>query len=85
MHRPLTENVPDHDLIMTGRLAAYAASEPSLLGTITISGGRHQVSYDGHPLYTYSGDPGPWQTAYIGSPQFGGTWYGLDAAGGKVQ
>jgi predicted lipoprotein with Yx(FWY)xxD motif len=57
----------------------------SLLGTITISRGRHQVTYAGHPLYTYSGDFGPRQTDYIGQSQFGGTWYGVSATGGKVK
>ncbi len=57
----------------------------SLLGTITVSGGRHQVTYAGHPLYTYSGDTGPRQTSYVGAAQFGGRWYGVGLAGGAVK
>ena len=29
------------------------------LGAITRAGGAVQVTYDGHPLYTYIGDSGP--------------------------
>jgi len=71
-------------VITNGRPTAGPGVKASLLSTITISGGRHQVTYAGHPLYTYVGDFGPRQTDYIGTPQFGGTWYGVNATGGKV-
>jgi predicted lipoprotein with Yx(FWY)xxD motif len=72
-------------LTTNGKAAAGSGVKASLIGTITISGGRHQVTYAGHPLYTYSGDFGPRQTDYIGQAQFGGTWYGVSATGGKVK
>lgn len=53
----------------------------SLLGTIALGGGRRQVTYAGHPLYTYAFDSGPAETGYVGATQFGGTWRALSATG----
>jgi predicted lipoprotein with Yx(FWY)xxD motif len=44
-----------------------------------------QVTYAGHPLYTYSGDSGPGETFYVGAKQFGGTWYAVNSSGGTVK
>jgi predicted lipoprotein with Yx(FWY)xxD motif len=44
-----------------------------------------QVTYAGHPLYTYSGDSGAGQTSYVGVRQFGGTWYAINASGATVR
>jgi predicted lipoprotein with Yx(FWY)xxD motif len=52
-----------------------------LIGSIRLPSGAKQVTYAGHPLYTYSADPGPGSTFYVGVPQFGGRWLALDAAG----
>jgi predicted lipoprotein with Yx(FWY)xxD motif len=57
----------------------------SLLGTIKLPGGTRQVTYAGHPLYTYVGDSGPGQTGYVGVHQFGGAWYAINAAGRVVR
>ncbi len=56
-----------------------------LLGTITLRGGSRQVTYAGHPLYRYSGDSGPRQTAYVGVTASGGTWYAVSAKGARVK
>ncbi|HKO28021.1 MAG TPA: hypothetical protein VJU80_11230 [Solirubrobacteraceae bacterium] len=56
----------------------------SLVGTIKVAGAR-QVTYAGHPLYTYIGDAGPGDTSYVGQSQFGGRWLALDAAGRTVK
>lgn len=56
----------------------------SLVGTITVAGAR-QVTYAGHPLYTYIGDAGPGDTSYVGQSQFGGKWFALNAAGQIVK
>jgi predicted lipoprotein with Yx(FWY)xxD motif len=53
----------------------------SLLGAIKLPGGVQQVTYAGHPLYTYSGDSGPAQTDYVGARQFGGVWHAVGATG----
>ena len=56
----------------------------SLVGTIKVAGAR-QVTYAGHPLYTYIGDAGPGDTSYVGQSQFGGRWLALNAAGRTVK
>jgi predicted lipoprotein with Yx(FWY)xxD motif len=72
-------------LTVKGRPTAGPGIKRSLLGTITLAGGIKQVTYAGHPLYTYSGDFGPGQTDYVGVSQFGGTWLALDAAGKTIR
>jgi predicted lipoprotein with Yx(FWY)xxD motif len=64
----------------SGRPTAGAGIKAALLSS---SGG--QVTYAGHPLYTYSGDSGPGATSYVGAKQFGGTWDAVNAAGGAVK
>lgn len=59
--------------------------KPSLVGTITIKGGAKQVTYAGHPLYTYTADGGPGQTSYVNFLQFGGRWPAINAAGHEVK
>jgi predicted lipoprotein with Yx(FWY)xxD motif len=56
----------------------------SLVGTITLKGGKKQLTYGGHPLYTYIGDSGPGQTSYVNFLQFGGRWPAGNAAGHLV-
>jgi predicted lipoprotein with Yx(FWY)xxD motif len=56
----------------------------SLLGTIKIAGGKHQVTYAGHALYRYSFDT-KGSTSYIGISEFGGRWLALNAAGKSVK
>jgi len=65
----------------SGRPTAGPGIKASLLSSIS----RNQVTYAGHPLYTYSGDSGPGKTAYVGVKQFGGTWYAISASGGTVR
>jgi hypothetical protein len=54
------------------------------VGTIMVGGAR-QVTYAGHPLYTYIGDAGPGDTSYVGQSQFGGKWFALNATGQIVK
>jgi predicted lipoprotein with Yx(FWY)xxD motif len=68
-----------------GRPIAASGVKPSLLGTITIKGGAKQVTYAGHPLYTYIGDSGPAQTSYVNFSAFGGRWPALNASGQEVK
>jgi predicted lipoprotein with Yx(FWY)xxD motif len=56
---------------------------PGLAGRLgLVRRGPHveQVTYDGYPLYTYAGDPGPRASAGEGIASFGGTWYLVRAA-----
>ncbi len=68
-----------------GKPVAGPGIQKSELGTIKLPKGKLQVTYFGHPLYTYSGDTGPGQTDYVGFPMFGGKWFGETAAGKPVK
>jgi predicted lipoprotein with Yx(FWY)xxD motif len=57
----------------------------SLLGTIRLSSGAKQVTYAGHPLYTYAQASERGETVYIGAEQFGGIWYAVNSAGHNVK
>lgn len=54
------------------------------LGTITAADGTKEVTYNGWPLHTFSGEP-VGSDSYSGQQSFGGTWMvatpGLTAAG----
>jgi len=56
----------------------------SLLGTIRLRGGITQVTYAGHPLYTYSLDVSPGSTDYVGTPEFRGVWRAVKPSGRVV-
>ena len=51
-------------------------------GTTTRKDGKIQVTYDGHPLYTYAGDTQPGQSAGNGINQDGGIWNVITTAAG---
>jgi predicted lipoprotein with Yx(FWY)xxD motif len=72
-------------LQVSGTPTAGVGVKASLLSTIRLSGGDRQVTYAGHPLYLYSGDSSPADTAYVGVQQFGGKWYALSADGHFVK
>lgn len=54
------------------------------LATFVRAGGERQVTYNGHPLYTYAGDSRPGATDGQALDQFGAEWYVVDAAGDKI-
>jgi len=54
------------------------------LGTTKRGDGSTEVTYNGHPLYTFAGDAAPGQTKGQGSEGFGGEWYVLSADGEKI-
>lgn len=72
-------------LTVKTRATAGSGVNRSLLGTIKLPGGRHQVTYAGRPLYGYTGDGSPASTGYIGASSFGGSWFGMNAAGRIVR
>ena len=57
----------------------------SKLGTATRADGTTEVTYNGHPLYTFAGDRAPGQTTGQGSDAFGAEWYALSAAGTQIE
>ena len=71
-------------LTTNGRPVAANGVNRRLLGSIRV-GHSLQVTYAGHPLYTYIADAGPGNTTYVGFTQFGGTWYALSPAGQVVK
>jgi len=50
-------------------------------GTITRADGTVQVTFDGHPLYTFAGDSSAGATSGQGIASFGGTWAVATAGG----
>jgi predicted lipoprotein with Yx(FWY)xxD motif len=67
----------------TGTPKASAGLNASLLGSTPRADGSTQVTYDGHPLYTYSGDPAPGDINGQGVNTFGALWW-VVAPSGKV-
>jgi predicted lipoprotein with Yx(FWY)xxD motif len=68
----------------TGTVTAAGSAQPSELGTITRSDGTKQVTYDGHPLYTFVGDSGPDQTSGQGNDGFGAKWWLVAPSGAQI-
>jgi predicted lipoprotein with Yx(FWY)xxD motif len=54
------------------------------LGSVRRADGKTEVTYAGHPLYTYAGDAKPGQTRGQGIDQFGAEWYVLAPSGRKI-
>jgi predicted lipoprotein with Yx(FWY)xxD motif len=71
-------------LITTGKPVAAGKVITSLLGTIKRKDGKLQVTYKGHPLYTFVEDKKPGQTAGEGSKNFGASWYALAPSGATI-
>jgi len=71
-------------LTTTRRPVAGANVRRSLLGTIKLHGRVRQVTYAGHPLYTYALDSIRRSTFNIGADEYGGAWYAVNAAGQPV-
>lgn len=54
------------------------------LATITRSDGSLQATYNGHPLYTYTGDSAPGQANGNGLNASGGVWHEVTVTGGAA-
>ena len=46
--------------------------------------GLPQVTYAGHPLYTFEGDQSPGDTTGQGSSAFGAPWFVVSSAGTQI-
>jgi predicted lipoprotein with Yx(FWY)xxD motif len=64
---------------VTGTTAA-GQGLPGRIGTITRTGGSHQLTYNGHPLYTYIGDTAPGQARGNNLNLNGGLWHEVPAS-----
>lgn len=71
-------------LLTKGKVQAGTGISTSLLGTINRGNGDMQATYNGHPLYTFSGDSRPGQTNGEGLTAFGARWYAVSAQGSAV-
>jgi len=71
-------------LIASGKPQAVAGAKASLLGTTRRADGRLQVTYRHHPLYRFSGDTKSGLTSGQGLDDFGGKWWVVSPAGGKI-
>jgi predicted lipoprotein with Yx(FWY)xxD motif len=71
-------------LTTTRKPVAGAGVKASLLGTIKLHGRVRQVTYAGHPLYTYALELGRRSTFNIGAEQYGGAWDAINVAGVPV-
>jgi predicted lipoprotein with Yx(FWY)xxD motif len=71
-------------LLANGKTTAGAGLSASKLGTITRSGGQHQVTYNGHPLYTFVKDTKPGDTTGQGVVAFGAGWFAVSPAGNQI-
>ena len=54
--------------------AAASPGLPGRIGTITRTGGARQLTYNGHPLYTYIADTAPGQAKGNNLNLNGGLW-----------
>jgi predicted lipoprotein with Yx(FWY)xxD motif len=71
-------------LLTTGKATASGSVRKALLGTSKRSDGKTQVTYNGHPLYTYSGDQKAGDTNGQGISAYGARWYAVTASGRRV-
>jgi len=72
-------------LLTRGKPIAAAGVKTKLLGTTKRSDGTLQVTYGGHPLYTFKLDAKPGQVKGEGTDAFGAEWYALATSGAKVE
>jgi predicted lipoprotein with Yx(FWY)xxD motif len=68
----------------SGKPTLGSGADRSLVGTTARSDGKPQVTYNGHPLYLFSGDAKAGDTNGEGVRTFGGTWYAVSPAGNQV-
>lgn len=68
----------------TGAPKASDGAMSSQLGTTERRDGTMQVTYAGHPLYTYTADTKPGEANGQDVDAFGGQWYALRASGEEV-
>jgi predicted lipoprotein with Yx(FWY)xxD motif len=71
-------------LMVSGTPHGGTGVQPAKLSTIARTGGGRQVSYNGHPLYTFAGDAKAGETTGQALDQFGAKWYVVNARGDKI-
>ena len=72
-------------LITEGAPQAGEGAIASKLGTTKRKDGTTQVTYAGHPLYTYTADTKPGDAKGNDFSSFGGEWYALQPSGEEAE
>jgi predicted lipoprotein with Yx(FWY)xxD motif len=72
-------------VVTKGKPVVRGGAKRGLVGTSRRADGRRQVTYNGHPLYTFIGDTKPGQTKGEGLTGFGGRWDPVSTAGKAVR
>jgi predicted lipoprotein with Yx(FWY)xxD motif len=65
-------------------VGAMHGATSSLTGTTTRNDGTLQVTYNGHPLYYFSGDKNPGEINCQAVVNFGAAWYVVDPNGNAI-
>jgi predicted lipoprotein with Yx(FWY)xxD motif len=71
-------------LLANGKPTVGRGARASKVGTIRRSGGKRQVTYNGHPLYRFVMDRKPGNTTGEGVSAFGARWFVVSPAGKQV-
>lgn len=71
--------------VIAGKPTAGEGAMSSRLGTTKRKDGSMQVTYAGHPLYTFAGDVEAGEATGNESTAFGGRWLALNEAGQAVR
>lgn len=77
---PLT--VEDASVLASERLDR--ALDPGLIGSTRLDDGTLQVTYNGFPLFYFSGDTAPGNKNGLGLEGFGGRWYMVSSSNGAL-
>jgi predicted lipoprotein with Yx(FWY)xxD motif len=72
-------------LTTSGAPQATSGAEGAKLGTTKRTDGTVQVTYSGHPLYTYAADTKPGDAKGNDFSSFGGEWYALQPSGAEAE
>jgi predicted lipoprotein with Yx(FWY)xxD motif len=68
----------------SGGSTVASGAQASLVGTTKRSDGKPQVTYNGHPLYLFTGDQKPGQTTGQGLNAFGAAWFAGPPTGTEI-
>ena len=71
-------------LIKSGPIRLGPGLNPSLVGTLRRPDGSTQISYGGHPLYTYNLDVTPGMVTGQAIDQDGGLWFVINGKGQQL-
>ena len=61
-----------------------SGTNAALVGTTERPDGKSQVTYDGHPVYLFTGDESPGDTNGEGVTAFGAEWFAISPSGTEV-